>query len=282
MNTNQIFEVLILVKTTPLPSQKYGEVVCTAGILPNGSWRRLFPVPFRRLSKKQQFSKYQWIRCHAFKPENDNRPESYHVDLMQDIVVGEKLSTRKQWELRRQNVLDKVKPKVYTNLEELKRDGLENRVTLAVFKPTAVKFHSTVSKEPENPKRIQAAMAAILSPDLFEDNAWRENFKLCEKTPFDFKYEVTDDSGHKGNFKILDWEITTLFYKQKQARDGNIELARKDVEQKYGHQFLSESIDIHLYMGTMYKFQRMQANNPWTIIGVAPFPKISVRQMSLF
>ena len=106
-------------------------------------------------------------------------------------------------------------------------------------------------------------------------------FKLCEKTPFDFKYEVVDDFGRKANFTILDWEISTLFYKQKQAHDGDIEKARKDVEDMYSRNFLSDDIDLHLYMGTMNKFQHMHVNNPWSIIGVAPFPMVKSHQMSL-
>ena len=280
MKTEGVFDVLVLVKTSPLPSRKYGEVVCAAGVLPTGEWVRLFPVPFRRLGKSHQFKKYQWIKCYAYKPENDDRPESYHIDMMHDIEVGEYLRPVKHWEMRRQSVLDKVKPKIYTNLEELKRDGLGNKVTLAVFKPTRVRFHSVVAIKPDDPKRIHAAMSAVLSPDLFEDNSWREKFRLCEKTPFDFKYEVVDDAGKKANFTILDWEISTLFYKQKLTHNGDIEKARSDVEHMYSSRFLSKDIDLHLYMGTMNKFQHMHVNNPWSIIGVAPFPKVESHQMA--
>lgn len=36
--------VLITVKTYPTLSKKYGETVCTAGIRPDGSWVRIYPV----------------------------------------------------------------------------------------------------------------------------------------------------------------------------------------------------------------------------------------------
>jgi hypothetical protein len=45
--------ILITVKTYPTLSRKYGETVCTAGIRPDGSWVRLYPVPFRRLDDKE-------------------------------------------------------------------------------------------------------------------------------------------------------------------------------------------------------------------------------------
>lgn len=42
--------VLITVTTYPLPSRSYDELVCTAGILEDGTWIRIYPVPFKFLS----------------------------------------------------------------------------------------------------------------------------------------------------------------------------------------------------------------------------------------
>jgi hypothetical protein len=53
--------VYILVKTYPTISRKYAELVCTAGILEDGSWIRLYPIPFRLLEDDQKFPKYTWI-----------------------------------------------------------------------------------------------------------------------------------------------------------------------------------------------------------------------------
>ena len=39
--------LLVTVKTYPTLSTKYGETVCTAGVREDGSWVRLYPVPFR-------------------------------------------------------------------------------------------------------------------------------------------------------------------------------------------------------------------------------------------
>ena len=44
--------VLITVKTYPTLSRKYGETVCTAGVREDGTWVRIYPVPFRRLNEK--------------------------------------------------------------------------------------------------------------------------------------------------------------------------------------------------------------------------------------
>lgn len=42
--------VLIAVKTYPTLSEKYDELVCTAGFLEDGTWIRIYPIPFRKLS----------------------------------------------------------------------------------------------------------------------------------------------------------------------------------------------------------------------------------------
>lgn len=44
--------IFILVKTYPTISATYGELVCTAGILEDGTWIRLYPVPFRLLKMR--------------------------------------------------------------------------------------------------------------------------------------------------------------------------------------------------------------------------------------
>ena len=51
--------ILITVKTYPTISKTHGELVCTAGIREDGSWVRLYPVPFRRMEDYKKFEKYQ-------------------------------------------------------------------------------------------------------------------------------------------------------------------------------------------------------------------------------
>ena len=68
--------VLITVKTYPTLSRKYGETVCTAGVCEDGSWVRIYPVPFRRLDEAEQYAKYDWIDCKLIKSKSDPRPET--------------------------------------------------------------------------------------------------------------------------------------------------------------------------------------------------------------
>jgi hypothetical protein len=39
--------VLITVKTYPLPTRAFGERVCTAGLLADGKWVRIYPIAWQ-------------------------------------------------------------------------------------------------------------------------------------------------------------------------------------------------------------------------------------------
>src|SRR5450432_1349519 len=69
--------ILITVKTYPTLSRKYGETVCTAGIREDGSWVRIYPVPFRRLEEEEQYKKFDWIECQLARNSTDVRPETF-------------------------------------------------------------------------------------------------------------------------------------------------------------------------------------------------------------
>ncbi len=69
-------KVLISVKTYPTLSKKYNELVCTAGLLEDGTWVRIYPLPFRGLEHDQQYKKWQWIKLDLEKNLSDRRPES--------------------------------------------------------------------------------------------------------------------------------------------------------------------------------------------------------------
>jgi len=70
-------KVLITVKTYPTLSARYDELVCTAGFREDGSWIRIYPVPFRKKHYNEQYKKYDWIEVDLVKNTSDFRPESF-------------------------------------------------------------------------------------------------------------------------------------------------------------------------------------------------------------
>ena len=272
--------VLVLVKTYPSPSKKYIETVCTAGLREDGSWIRIFPVPYRVNGIVQPFSKYQWIECNVDKtdPSKDGRPESHHLEG-QIKILGQPIPTTENWELRRRAVLDKAR--VFTNIKSLISAAKANERTLAIFKPATITLRCVKAAKVPDERIVRAAQIEAHQLDLFESNDWRDNFKFAEHIPYDFKYEVTDDEGATATWKILDWELGALFYGTKEST-GDIEKAKEDVIKKYDKDFLSNKKDLYLYLGTINGSQKRNWPNPWTIIGVAPFPKVSARPQELF
>ena len=94
------FKVLITVTAYPLPSRSYDELVCTAGFLEDGSWIRIYPVPFKFLN----FRKYQWVDINLKKRgHKDFRPESYSPDSfdLKNMKVISKIDTKNYWAERK-------------------------------------------------------------------------------------------------------------------------------------------------------------------------------------
>src|SRR3990172_8108103 len=103
-------KVLITVKTYPIPSAKYDELVCTAGLLESGDFIRLYPINFRELPQNQQFRKYQWIEVDVQKHiGSDVRKESYKPNCDTIGVLGEPIPANPgNWSKRSKIVLKNV------------------------------------------------------------------------------------------------------------------------------------------------------------------------------
>ena len=88
--------VLITVKTYPIPSKTYDELVCTAGVTEDMEFIRLYPINFRELPFEQQYRKYQWIEVEVEKHKGrDTRKESYRPVGDSIRLIGEPIPTHK-------------------------------------------------------------------------------------------------------------------------------------------------------------------------------------------
>ena len=128
-------KVLITVKKYPTLSEKYGELVCTAGVKEDGSWIRIYPFPFRRFKEYRRFKKYTWIELPLRRNSSDPRPESYRPAGWDEIKILETIGTKNNWEARKKIIL---KDNIYNNIDLLIKRAKENQLSLAVFKPTEI------------------------------------------------------------------------------------------------------------------------------------------------
>lgn len=264
-------QVLITVKTYPTISGKYDELVCTAGFLEDGTWIRIYPVPFRKRAYEEQYKKYDWIELELVKNTSDFRPESYRprtIDTTIEIV--EHLDTSRNWEERKKYCLGKV----YENLTELIAEAKDKEIgtSLAVFKPTEIlDFYA----EPVEREWSIKQKAVLAQQNLFED---KTNFEVVRKLPYRFKFKFKDNVGRESNMMIEDWETGQLYWNCLARHEGNEQKAIEDVRKKYFDDFAMTK-DLYFYLGTTF-IHHHRAPNPFVIIGTF-HPKKEI-QMKLF
>ena len=261
-------KVLLTVTTYPLPSRSYDELVCTAGVLEDGTWIRIYPVPLSflmNLSRSGQMTdrKYTWIEVDLERRPDDFRPESHspkNHDLT-GLTVGEHLGTDHAWAARKSYCMCNV----YTDLAELIADSqVPKNVSLATFKPH--KIHGLViEQEDRDWKPVWTQIRQQL--DMFAEGGQTEAKAMIPKLPYKFSYKFEDANGKVSTLMIEDWEIGQLYWNCLRRADGDEQVALEKVREKYERTFLAKH-DIHLFLGTTQKFHAMRAPNPFVIIGV--------------
>lgn len=261
--------VLITVKTYPTLSQSHIELVCTAGLREDGSWIRIYPIPFRLLESGQQFKKWTWVELPLRKRDKDKRPESFSPTDRNDITLGEEVSTSNKWNERRRLLF--TKDPAWTDLAALIDAGKRNELSLAVFKPKKVKaFHADKAESDSwDPNKLDAVKNQLKQGDLLDPDFIGESFKPANKLPYDFAYSFEDENGKESKLRILDWEIGMLYWNCLKRENNRPEAAIEKVTQKYEDDFLST--DLHFILGTTLEWHD-RGKNPWVIIGVVPFP----------
>ena len=266
--------VLITVMTYPLPSRSYDELVCTAGIREDGSWIRIYPIPFQSL----KYRKWQWVelelipqnKLHDFRPESF-KPKRFDLD---DLVIIKKLGTKQGWHERRQACLQNV----YTNLATLIKDSEHpQNVSLAAFRPKRlVEF----IVEPDDREWNEKWLEQLRQVDMFSDGQHAGDGPRVpiDKIPYKFKYHFEDDVAQPSIMTIEDWEIGALYRNCLTAAEDDESVAVKKVREKYEQEFMRDK-DIVLFLGTTLKHHRSRHRNPFTIIGVFYPPRQPQRQL---
>ena len=254
--------ILVTVKTYPSLSMKYDELVCTAGVQEDGSWIRLYPIPFRRLDYGRKFKKYDWIEVEAQSRKEDERPESFMPDFS-TIEVRGFVNTKDNWRRRKDFVLKNV----YEDMAELITLAHGNKLSLAVFKPERVTDfrHEPVSAEEheKNKAKVKKILDKRKQLSLIDDGL--RDTSLASKPGYRFYYTFEDINRKESRMMIEDWEIQAL-YRNCLSRKKDRKQALADVRKKYWDDFV-HTTDLHLFLGTTLEYHRKKASNPFTIIG---------------
>ncbi len=266
-------KVLITVKTYPTLSAKYDELVCTAGFKEDGTWIRLYPVPFRKKSYNEQYKKYDWIELDLVKNKSDFRPDSYRPKSIDtEIKVIGHIGTTNNWEERKKFCLSKI----HYNLTELIAEAKNKDIctSLAVFKPTEIiDFYF----EPVERNWDKDKLEKLNQLNLFESEK-DGKFEVVQKLPYKFKFHLKDKQGIESRMMIEDWETGQLFWNCLARHEGDEKKAIADVRKKYFDDF-AKTKDLHFFLGTTQAHHHVSLN-PFIIIGTFQ-PKIEL-QMKLF
>ena len=272
-------KVLICVKTYPTLSEKYDELVCTAGVKEDGTWIRIYPVPFRKLNYDKQYSKWQWIELDLIRNTKDLRPESFRPNLDSPISLLNKVNTDRQWAERKQLVLRDVK----TNMTELIAEAKDpaKRTSLAILKPSkVVDFIFEPCEKEWDQSKLDAVQAHQEQLDLFEQEEAATIFKVVQKIPYKFYYVFDTEDGIRRTLMIEDWEIGMLYLNSLKAAEGNEAIACQKVRERYFDDFVNNK-DLYFLLGTTLKFHNI-APNPFIIIGTFYPPKQKEEYPTLF
>jgi hypothetical protein len=250
--------VLIAVKTYPTLSTKYDELVCTAGFREDGTWVRIYPIPFRKLDYDSRYKKYDWIELDVVRNNSDFRPESFrpaNIDDPSRIITH--LGTENNWYERKKTVLKKVYTNLTTLIGEAKDESV--RTSLAVFKPSGI---IDFTFEPVEREWDSKKLASLNQLNLFDKS---ENpFEVVKKMPYKFSFVFFDDSGRQSKLMIEDWETGQLFWSCL-SKYGNEQIACQKVREKYFDDFAQKK-DLYFFLGTTY-VNHYRAPNPFIIIG---------------
>lgn len=245
-------------KTYPIPSQTYDELVCTAGVLEDGSFIRLYPINFRDLPYSQQYRKYQWISVRVQRHDNrDRRKESYRPDCSSIQALGEPIPAGKPgWPERSRYILANKAQ----SIEDLKDQADLDRTSLGIIKPKSV---FDLVWTPDDPEWKPGFKKALAQARIWEDRTVSR--EPPKKLPFKFQYLFEcDDPRCKRNHRMMieDWEVGALYWRLI-GQGATPDEAAAGVKKKFLGEVCGPDKDTHFYMGTL-----KQHPKSWVVIGV--------------
>jgi hypothetical protein len=257
--------VLITVKTYPLPSKNYDELVCTAGLLDGKRWVRIYPIPFRSMEPTERFKKWEWIELDLEKraAHKDFRIESYQprrgIEEPIRVLPGVNPKSKNSWSVKREYLLKDVQTALEPMIERARKD----RSSIGVLKPKILEARAT--KEPQ--RHHDAAQQMFL--DLIPQAERRGKFVPVQTLPYKFSYLFTSDDGKQHDLMVEDWEIGQL-YRNALKPDRSPEEAKALVLERM--EDYATNRDMFFIMGTTKEHH--YSPSPFVIIGLFYPPTI--------
>jgi|TARA_R110002096_G_scaffold420001_1_gene624874 hypothetical protein len=254
-NSEQTLELLINCKTYPAISKKYIETVCTGGVQVDGTFVRLYPIPFRFLEREEQYKRWDIIQVRAYKDTKDRRPESWHLIHGTPINIVKSLTTDKQrWEW--------MNKAVFQGAEDLESQGKTNG--LVEIEP--IEFYWQPDKKEWTPSQIKT----LSQGSLFDSKD--KMAQLATRVPWQFRLKYREKvTGREDDGKVLAWSNYQGYLRfSKDTGDENVALEM--VADKVRRSIFSKDKTVYAILGTHSRFGH------WMISGLYHLPTKIQRQ----
>lgn len=261
--------VLITVKATPQPSEKYGDTVCVAGIrldTPTPTWIRLYPIAFRYLGDDAQFAKYDIVEVTVRRREGDTREESYTPEEGSWTKTGH----LNPWKPRHEIMRDVPVTTTCELMREARR--IHSAPSLGLVYPRKVQGLRFEHHKPWTDEQIRKMTSRIE----------RENSALIPvgpvpkvliaprlKVQYHYVCAGAQCPSHVG--RILDWELTSL---QNRYASASIEQLQKVITQNFFTMMFNEKRETGLFMGN---FELAAQRGVFSVLGVYWPPRVDTR-----
>lgn len=235
----------------PATSQKYGHVVCMAGITESGDLRRIYPVPFNDVVRKN-YQKRRWM-TYTIREKGDSRKESYKIQP-DSVEFGKKIPYPQ--------VRTRVKEHVMT-IPELEAAKESDDTSLGFIKPQCTGFNITEHDNTEDhlegyEEQVTLDGERQIVPDPFPIYA-RYHFRCGDSC------NPTNCTNDPHQIMCEDIEVGNL-YRALMEREDDTETAYQKMEQRL-YDWMVEERDLYFMMGTHSRWQN------WLIISLLYPPK---------
>lgn len=257
--TDRKLDVLINCKTYPAVSKKYIETVCTGGIAEDGTFARLYPIPFRFLEENEQYKRWDIVRISVYKDTKDPRPESWHLKIGDQInVIGKAKTDESKWAW--------MKNGIFESTQAMEQQKLTNGLVEIV--PEEIHWEREAKKWTPNQLEV------LTQGNLFHDEAKMQS--LSDRVPWQFKLRfIEKNTGDSHSRKILAWsyyQAYRRFFQQTQSESRSLEMVRDRIYQSI---FASDRTIFGIF-GTHSRFGH------WMISALYHVPTEICRQERLF
>lgn len=235
-------------KAAPRVGKTHGELVCCAGLSPEGKWHRLYPVSFRTLDEAQKFSRWDIVEYNSSLSKGDSRPESRRIQHGSLRIVRSE---------NKKNRHSLIADSVITSLIGESDAGR----SLALIRPMEPKF--SIERKPKSEfdaeKFLFEEWHASERDGLFGHTA--ENLVPYSPAPYCFKYNYSTEDGQREG-TCQDWEIEATYLRWQRTYGENQAL-----------EYMKETFGSKLpKSGIVFAMGTHKAWGNWLINGIMQLP----------